>query len=59
MAMNELSIQAQGVRHAIHTVFKSAAERVMPIRSASGFKTQGVRCCCAMHYCVSIFSRAV
>ena len=42
MAMNELSIQAQGVRHAIHTVFKSAAERVMPIRSASGFRTKGV-----------------
>ncbi|EIE25975.1 autophagocytosis protein, partial [Coccomyxa subellipsoidea C-169] len=30
------------MRHAIHTAFKSAAERVLPVRSESGFKTHGV-----------------
>ncbi|CAL8470212.1 g9754 [Coccomyxa elongata] len=30
------------MRHAIHTAFKSAAERVLPVRSESGFKSHGV-----------------
>ena len=31
------------MRHAIHTAFKSAAERVLPVRSESAFKSHGVR----------------
>lgn len=31
-----------GVRHAVHTVFKNAAEKVLPTRSESGFKKHGV-----------------
>jgi hypothetical protein len=49
--------RASEMRHAIHTAFKSAAERVLPVRSESGFKTQGVRFVILNDYCV--YSNAV
>ncbi len=39
------------MRHAVHTVFKSAAEKVMPTRSESGFQKHGVRMFCCGEGC--------
>lgn len=36
------ALKMDSMRHAVHTVFKSAAEKVMPTRSESGFHKHGV-----------------
>eukprot|EP00951_Prasinocladus_malaysianus_P043083 scaffold533244_cov31-Prasinocladus_malaysianus.AAC.1 len=33
-----------GLRHQLHTAFKSTAERVLPVLSRSAFREKGVSC---------------
>lgn len=40
--MSKIELSAAAMRHAMHSLYKGAAEMVIPVRSTSAFKEKGV-----------------